>query len=66
MSDSAAEPGAPTEVSNMPPSQDKSIASEVKKRVPSGALSLASTPDRILLRLNKYVYTSVITDHWRC
>jgi hypothetical protein len=38
----------------MPAASDKSIANEVKQRVPDKALSLASTPDRLLLRLNKY------------
>lgn len=60
MSDSAAEPGAPqgAQTTNMPSQSEKSIASEVKQRVPDKAISLARTPDRIILRLNKYVLPS--------
>ena len=56
MSDPAAEPGAPTGgATNIPSAQDKSIAAEAKKRVPNNVVSLARAPDRIILRLNKYV-----------
>lgn len=56
MSDPAAEPGAPQggATTNMPPASEKSIAHEVKQRVPSTAVALARTPDQIILRLNKY------------
>ena len=55
MSDPAAEPGAPTGgATNMPSSSEKSIANEVKERVPDKAISIARTPDRLILRLNKY------------
>lgn len=54
MSDAAAEPGAPTNgATNIPPASEKSIAAEVKDKVPERAITLASTPDKILLRLNK-------------
>ena len=56
MSDPAAEPGAPQSgATNMPSTQEKSIANEVKKRVPDQAIAVAKQPDQILLRLNKYV-----------
>lgn len=55
MSDPVAEPGAPTGgATNLPPASEKSIAAEVKDKVPGRAIALARTPDRILLRLNKY------------
>ena len=63
MSDPAAEPGAPTTTegvapapSSIPPPADKSVASELQKRVPysSNVMRIASTPDRVLLRLNKF------------
>ncbi len=54
MSDPAAEPGAPQDgATKMPPQQEKSIAAEVKERVPPKAIDIARTPDQILLRLNK-------------
>nr|POF23918.1 hypothetical protein CFP56_54854 [Quercus suber] len=53
MSDPAAQPGAPTNgATKLPPSSDKSVAREAQRRAPK-ATSLAATPDRILLRLNK-------------
>ena len=56
----AEEPGAPTSVpTNMPTASDKSIANEVKQRVPGKVVSLASTPDRLILRLNKCVLTRI-------
>jgi len=47
-------PGAPTagEATNIPPTSEKSIAAEAKRRVPK-LTQIAATPDRILLRLNK-------------
>jgi len=59
--DAAAEPGVPvenTEPSYIPPAGEKSVAKEVEKRAPSGLLDIASKPDRIILRLNKYVQVS--------
>ena len=60
MSDPTAEPGVPAENHpdpdtsvNIPPAAEKKIA-EVKKRAP-GLVDLVKTPDRILLRLNKFV-----------
>ena len=38
----------------MPSASEKSIASEVKERVPGRLVSAARTPDRLILRLNKY------------
>lgn len=59
----AEEPGAPTTIpTNMPTASDKSIANEVKQRVPNKVVSLASTPDRLLLRLNKYVLTWTVCE----
>ncbi|EMC92119.1 hypothetical protein BAUCODRAFT_78596 [Baudoinia panamericana UAMH 10762] len=53
MSDPVAEPGAPSSgVTELPPAQEKSIATETKKRAPTLA-RLAATPDRVILRLNK-------------
>lgn len=47
-------PGAPPkEVTQLPPATEKSVAREVQRKAPK-ATSLAATPDRILLRLNKY------------
>ena len=55
MSDPSAEPGAPTGgATNVSSASEKSIASEVKQRVPSNLISIARAPDNILLRLNKY------------
>lgn len=71
MSDPAAEPGVPAEnhPSTIPPAAEKSVSAEVQKRAPS-LVNLARTPDKILLRLNKYVslYSStfkikVLTSH---
>ena len=54
MSNAAAEePGAPASATNVGTASEKSIAGEVKQRVPSNVQSLAATPDRLLLRLNK-------------
>ncbi|KAK5164561.1 uncharacterized protein LTR77_009767 [Saxophila tyrrhenica] len=54
MSDPAAEPGVPNDgATNVPAAGEKSIAAEVKQRVPGRVVSLASTPDRIILRINK-------------
>lgn len=54
MSEPAAEPGAPADgATNIPQASEKSVAAETKKRAPK-AVSLAATPDRIILRLNKY------------
>ncbi|KAK4545245.1 hypothetical protein LTR36_003425 [Oleoguttula mirabilis] len=53
MSDPAAEPGAPSSGAvDIPPASEKSVAAEAKKRAPK-VTSLAATPDRVLLRLNK-------------
>ena len=56
MSDPATEPGAPSQAasSEIPAPQEKSVAAEAKKRAPPRLLQLAATPDRVLLRLNKY------------
>ena len=63
MSDPTAEPGVPAENHpdpessvSIPPAAEKKIA-EVKKRAP-GLVDLVKTPDRILLRLNKFVIPS--------
>jgi len=54
MSDPAAEPGAPTGgATNIPSASEKSVANEVKQRVPSQVLSIARTPDKLILRINK-------------
>ena len=60
MSDPSAEPGVPAESHphpdtsvNIPPAAEKKIA-EVKRKAP-GLVDLVKTPDRILLRLNKFV-----------
>ena len=54
MSDAAAEPGAPADTTkNIPAANEKSVAREVQKKAPSSLLNLASTPDKIILRLNK-------------
>nr|POF03436.1 hypothetical protein CFP56_72532 [Quercus suber] len=59
MSDPAAQPGAPADgATKLPPSADKSVAREAQRRAPK-ATSLAATPDRILLRLNKYASPQV-------
>jgi hypothetical protein len=56
MSEPASQPGAPAEpVTNLPPASEKSVAKEVQKRVPGNIAKALATPDRILLRLNKYV-----------
>lgn len=56
MSDPSAEPGAPGGgATNVPSSSEKSIANEVKQRVPNSLVSIARAPDNLLLRLNKYV-----------
>ena len=60
---SAEEPGAPIST-NVGTASDKSIANEVKQRVPNRVLSLASAPDRILLRLNKYALSLVDAKEW--
>jgi hypothetical protein len=71
MSDPAAEPGAPTGgATNIPAASEKSIAAEVKERVPNRLLSVASTPDQIILRLNKYgvatiKHIEIQADHFR-
>jgi hypothetical protein len=54
MSDAAAEPGAPVDTTkNIPPASEKSISKEVQKRAPNSVLRVASTPDQVILRLNK-------------
>jgi len=60
MSDPTVEPGVPAESHprpdssvSLPPAAEKKVA-EVKKRAP-GLVDLVKTPDRILLRLNKFV-----------
>lgn len=57
MSDPTVEPGAPVEnqADSIPPASDGSVAKEVEKRAPARLLELAKQPDRILLRLSKYV-----------
>ena len=53
MSDPAAEPGVPASgKTDIPPASEKSIANEAKKRAPT-LTSIARTPDRIILRMNK-------------
>jgi hypothetical protein len=61
--DAAAEPGVPVDVepSYIPPAGEKSVAKEVEKRAPSGLLNLLSKPDRIILRLNKYVSHRIVS-----
>lgn len=61
--DAAAEPGVPveTEPSYIPPAGEKSVAKEVEKRAPSGLINIASKPDKIILRLNKYVQPHIAT-----
>jgi len=56
MSDPTTEPGAPAAGTNsdIPPAQEKSMAAEAKKRAPPRLLQIAATPDRLMLRLNKY------------
>ena len=55
MSEPAAEPGVPSDgVKSIPPAQEKSIAKEIERKMPAKATSLLATPDRIILRLNKY------------
>lgn len=55
MSDPTAEPGAPTTGStNIPSASEKSISNAAQKRAPK-LTSLAAQPDRIILRVNKYV-----------
>lgn len=58
MSDPAAEPGAPTGGATEKPhaASEKSLASEAHRKAPK-LISLAATPDHIILRLNKYVTT---------
>lgn len=66
MSNAAAEePGAPVGVSNVGTASDKSIANEVKQRAPNRVVSLARTPDRLLLRLNKYAMDRTDARMWR-
>lgn len=57
MSDPTVEPGAPVEnrADSIPPASDGSVAKEVEKRAPARLLEIAKQPDRILLRLSKYV-----------
>ena len=57
MSDPAGEPGVPAEnhPTSIPSASDKSVAEEVQKRAPPKLLDIARTPDKIILRLNKYV-----------
>ena len=38
----------------MPAASEKSIANEVKQRVPGRLISIARTPDQLILRMNKY------------
>lgn len=56
MSEPASQPGAPTDGAQNQPSHasEKSVAREAEKRLPKKAVSLLATPDRIILRLNKY------------
>jgi len=68
MSDPTAEPGVPAENHpdpdssvSIPPAAEKKVA-EVKKRAP-GLVDLVKTPDRILLRLNKFVVPSIFAVH---
>ena len=55
MSDPTGEPGVPAEnhPTSIPAASDKSVAKEVEKRVPK-LVDLTRTPDKIILRLNKY------------
>ncbi|EME85835.1 uncharacterized protein MYCFIDRAFT_88426 [Pseudocercospora fijiensis CIRAD86] len=54
MSEPASQPGAPTDgAQNIPAASEKSIATEMEKKVPAKVTSALATPDRILLRLNK-------------
>lgn len=55
MSDPAGEPGVPAEnhPTSIPPASEKSVAAEVQKRAPK-LVDLARTPDKVILRLNKY------------
>lgn len=64
MSDPAGEPGVPAEnnPSSIPPAAEKSVSAEVQKRAPT-LVSLARTPDKILLRLNKYASFQNIQSH---
>lgn len=57
MSEPASQPGAPTDGAQNVPQQasEKSIAKEVEKKMPPQVKSALATPDRIILRLNKYV-----------
>ncbi|KAF2767366.1 hypothetical protein EJ03DRAFT_156875 [Teratosphaeria nubilosa] len=53
MSDPGTEPGAPTGgATDIPAASEKSVAQDVKKRVPKLA-ELAATPDTLILRVNK-------------
>lgn len=55
MSDPAGEPGAPSNgATKIPSASDKSVSKEVQTKLPKLAALLA-TPDKTLLRLNKYV-----------
>lgn len=59
MSEPVSQPNAPTDgAQNVPPpsqASEKSLAKEVEKRTPPKVKSALATPDRIILRLNKYV-----------
>lgn len=56
MSEPASQPGAPSDgAQQIPPASEKSVAKELDKRVPKEVKSAMATPDRIILRLNKYV-----------
>jgi len=62
MSDPTVEPGVPADSHphpdssvSVPPAAEKKIA-EVKRKAP-GLVDLVKTPDRLLLRLNKFVIT---------
>lgn len=64
MSEPASQPGAPSDgAQKLPPASEKSVAKELDKRVPQEVKGIFATPDRILLRLNKYarrlVYPSI-------
>jgi hypothetical protein len=68
MSDPTVEPGVPADSHpspnssiSIPPAAEKKVA-EVKKRAP-GLVDLVKTPDKILLRLNKFVYHKHQTVH---
>lgn len=59
MSEPASQPGAPSDgAQKLPQASEKSVAKELDKRVPTEVKSAFHTPDRILLRLNKYVLQS--------